>query len=450
MSATAPLPRSTARPPSAIPGPAGHPLLGMAGALSGDVLGTLRAGFARYGDVVAYRVGPKRGPRRMQRLVIALHHPDDVRRVFTDVETFTRRTPAYGALRELFGTNLVTADGEDWQRQKRLVQPLFTRAATEQLASAIEREARAVIDDVWREADSTIDALATTERYALRVLGRILFKDRRNVDADMNAALARLIPRTERQIAARVRRPHLPLRWPTPHNRRFAATRDALRATIERAIAAQPPHVEGDGDLLSKLRGARDPEGARPLSEQEVRDQALILLLAGYSTSSNALCSTLYLLGRHPQIQERVAAGDEELAHAAVQEGLRLYPPSYVLGRRVGDAGAEIAGYALAPGTDVLISPWITHRHPGFWSEPEAFNPWRFIGADRRTPSAWLPFGVGARACIGRRLALLEATLLVRVLLARYRLESLDPEYPMAQLISARPDRPVRIACRPR
>lgn len=450
MSATAPAPSTPARPAAALPGPAGHPLLGMAGALRRDVLGTLTDAFARHGDVVALRIGPARGPRRLRPLLVAVRHPDDVRQVFTDTETFTRRTPAYAALRELFGTNLVTAEGEEWQRQKRLLQPLFTRAATSRLAAAIEQEAGAVVEDVWRSPDRVVDALATAERYALRVLGRILFRDPRSVDEHMNAALARLIPRTELQIAERVQRPHLPLRWPTPHNRRFAATRDALRGTIERAIAAQAPHADHHTDLLAQLRGARDPEGERPLSEREVRDQALIFLLAGYSTSSNALCSALYLLGRNPAIQEEIAAGGEELARAAVQEALRLHPPSYVLGRRAGDDGAEIAGYALPRGTDVLVSPWATHRHPEFWSDPETFDPWRFAGDGRRDPYAWVPFGVGARACIGRQLALLEATLLLRALLERFRVESLDAEYPMAHLISARPDRPVRIACRPR
>jgi cytochrome P450 len=444
MSATGQRPRSAAAVPA---GPAGHPLLGMAGALRGDLLGTLQDGFARYGDVVAYRIGP----RRLQRRIVAFHHPDDVRRIFASGEEFTRRTPAYGVLRELLGENLVTADGADWQRQKRLLQPLFTRAATDRLAALIEREARAVAEHVASGRGRTVDALRLAERYALRVLGRVLFKDGGELEEDVDTALARLIPLTEQQLAKRVRRPlRVPLRWPAPGNRRFAETRDALQATMARVLARQPRPGGDELDLVGKLRSARDPEGERPLAEQEVRDQALLFLLAGYSTTSNALCSTLHLLGRHPEIQERVASGGDELARAAVQEGLRLHPPSYVLGRRVRPGGAEIAGHALPGGTDVLVSPWITHRHPGFWSDPEAFDPWRFVGGDDRALHAWVPFGAGARACIGRQLALLESTLLLRALLERCRLESLDAEYPMAQLISLRPSRPVRIACRPR
>jgi cytochrome P450 len=453
MSATATRERAGAAS-APIAGPAGHPLLGMAAALRGDLLGTLQDGFARYGDVVAYRIGPARGPQRLRRLAVALHHPDDVRRVLTDMDAFTRLTSSYGVLRELFGINLVTANGEDWRRQKRLLQPLFTRAAAGRYAELIAHEAHAVVERCWSAPSGTLDASRAMEEYALRVLGRTLFEDERGIDDDTIAALERLVPLVGAQVRARATQPvRVPLRWPTPRNRRFAETRDALHATIERVLARQRhtgPARPDDVDLLSRLRHARDPEGERPLSEQEVRDQALIFLIAGHTTTSNALCSTLHLLGRHAEIQERVALGGDQLARAAVQEGLRLHPPSYVLGRRVGAGGAEVAGHRLPAGTDVLVSPWITHRHPGFWSEPEAFDPWRFVGADDRPPYAWFPFGGGARACIGKHFALLESTILVRALLARCRLESLDADYPMAQLISMRPSGPVRVKCHPR
>jgi len=443
-----------ARPATAIPGPGGHPLLGMARALRAETLGTLQAGFVRYGDVVAYRIGPARGPRRLHRLVIALHHPDDVRRVFTDVEAFTRRTPVFGVLREMFGVNLVTAEGEDWRRQKRLLQPLFTRAAVERYAALFEQEAHGVVERLARERDCTIDGRQVTEGYALRVLGRMLFEDERGIDDDTIAALERLVPIVDRQLFARATQPlRVPLAWPTPCNRRFAETRDALRATIERVLArgrgTRPAACPRPG-LVSGLRDARDPQSGQPLSDREVRDQALIFLLAGYTTTATALCATLHLLGRHPRVQDRVARGGAQLALATVQEGLRLHPPSYVLGRRTGAGGVEIAGYALPPDTDVLVSPWMTHRHPRIWSDPERFDPWRFVDADERPPYAWLPFGGGARSCIGRQVALLEAATFVRALLDRCRLESLDERMPMSQLNSSLLSRQVEIRCRRR
>jgi len=442
MTATAS--RPTTRRASAIPGPDGDPLLGMARALRRDLLGTLQAGFDRYGDVVAYRVGPARGPRR---LVVAVHHPDDVRRVLTDADTFTRDTRSYRALRELFGVNLATAGGDDWQRQKRLLQPLFTRATAHHYATPIEQEARAVAEHCL--GAPIVDAWRTAEEYTLRVLGRTLFSDRRGIDDDTIAALDRLVPIVARQLTERSRQPlRMPLRWPTPKNRRFAETREALRATIERVLARHAERAGDAADLVTKLRDARDPLGAHPLSEQEIRDQALLFLIAGHSTTSNSLCSSLYLLGRHPEIQRRIAAGGDELARAAVQEALRLRPPAYALGRKVGAAGADVGGYELPAGTDVIVSPWVTHRHPGYWSDPERFDPWRFVGT--RPSHAWLPFSVGARGCIGKHFALLESAIFVRTLLSRCRIESLAADYPTSQLTTMRPSRPVRIACRPR
>jgi cytochrome P450 len=451
MTATAIRPRTAPASAAAIPGPSGHPLLGMMPALRTDLLGTLLDGFTAHGDVVAYRVGPARGPHR---LVVALHHPDDVRRVFTDLDAFTRRTRSYRTVRELFGTNIATADGDDWRRQKRLLQPLFTRTAANRYTHVVEEEARTVVERIGRERVSTIDALRTTEHYALRVLGRTLFNDDRGIDEDTIAALERLVPVVSRQIPARARQAlRLPLRWPTPRNRRFVETRDALHATIERMLARRQdadPARHDAADLLSQLRDARDPEGGQPLSSQEVRDQAMMFLLAGYTTTSSALCSTLHLLGRHPEIQDQIATGGEELARAAMEEGLRLHPPSYVLGRRVGDGGAEVGGYELPPGTDVLVSPWITHRHPDVWHDPNRFDPSRFVGPPERPPYAWFPFGGGARACIGRHLSLIESQSFLRVLLERFRIESLDADMPMDQLSTMRPSRPVRIRCRPR
>lgn len=447
MTATAS--RPTTRPASAIAGPQGGPLFGMARALRSDLLGTLQAGFDRYGDVVAYRVGPSPGPRRVQRLVVALFHPDDVRRVLTDADAFTRETRSYHALRELFGRNLATADGDDWRRQKRLLQPLFTRATANRYVTLIEQEARAVADHCLRAPHHTIDAWRTAEEYTLRVLGRTLFSERHGIDDDTIAALDRLVPIVARQLTERSRQPlKVPLRWPTPKNRRFTETREALRATIERVLARHGARAEGGGDLVAKLRDARDPLGDRPLSEQEIRDQALLFLIAGHSTTSNSLCSSLYLLGRHPDIQRQVADGGDELARAAVQEALRLRPPAYALGRKVGTTGADIGGYELPADTDVIVSPWVTHRHPEFWSDPERFDPWRFVAT--RPSHAWLPFSVGARGCIGKHFALLESAVFVRTLLERCRIESLAADYATSQLTTMRPSQPVQIACHPR
>ena len=181
-----------------------------------------------------------------------------------------------------------------------------------------------------------------------------------------------------------------------------------------------------------------------------------MFLLAGHTTTADVLVSTLFLLGRDVHVQERVAAaasegaGDaDDAVRAAIQEAMRLYPPSYALGRRAA-VDTELGGHPVPAGTLVLVVPWATHRDPRFWCDPERFDPARFIDEHDRPPFAYMPFGGGGRACIGRHLAMLESTILLRALLRSYRLESLDATLPLSQLISMRPKGPVRVRFHPR
>jgi cytochrome P450 len=238
----------------------------------------------------------------------------------------------------------------------------------------------------------------------------------------------------------------LPLDYPTPRNRRFRRVSAEMYAIVDRILARRAGVIDGSGagdDMLSRLRAARDPETGQPLSAQEIRDQVLVFLLAGHETTAGALTFTLHLLGRHPEIQERVATGDPDLVRATVLEGMRLYPPAHTTERRA-SVDTEIAGHRIVRGTPVLVSPWVTHRHPGFWPDPERFDPERFLGEHDRPRYAYFPFGGGPRSCIGEHFAMLEATVLLGTLLARYRVESLDARMRLEPLITLRPAEPVR------
>lgn len=440
-----------------IPGPAGHPLLGMARELRRDPLGTLMENFRRYGDLVLYRVGPAPA----QRHVVAVHHPDQVQRVFADDRVFTRATTSLGVVAELFGQNLVTTDSDVWLRQRRTLQPLFTHGQVGAYRALIEAEARRAVADRALASGGVVDIAKLTERYTLRVLGQTLFQGPGGLDRQSVADLGRLVPIVGEAIRSRgTQAVRLPLAWPTARNRRFVRTRRELHAIADRVLAKRSDGERGAGaeDLLGRLLDAREAETGAALSAQEVRDQVLMFLFAGHTTTTSALTSTLYLLAGDQQVQELVAQAaaspsdggpDQDLVLAAVKEGLRLYPPSSVLGRRV-LTDAEIDGWPIRAGTNVLVSAWVTHRHPGFWKQPERFDPARFIGRQTRPQYAYFPFGGGPRTCIGRHFALLEATTLVRELLRSYRLVATDGTIPLAQLASLRPSGPVRVRCQRR
>jgi cytochrome P450 len=454
--------RAWAKTPAAdeeIPGPQGHPLLGMARALRGDPLGTLQRGFAQHGDVVAYRLGPTRGPRRLRALLVAVRHPDEVRRVLLETEIFVRRTPTYDVLRELFGETLVTMEGARWRRRKHILQPLFTPRHVAQYAGLLEAEANRIVER-WRQLeDHEADVAQAMERYALRALGQTIFTQDDGIDPEAVAALERLVPRVASQLVARVTQVLRPtLLWPTARNRRFRALRAELRGTIERVLAQRERQARGRvdaraGDLLSLLREAPDPEGGPTLTRRAMCDEALLFLLGGSITTADVLTSTLHLLGRHPAVQEQVAAaaidGPDDLVRAAIQEAMRLHPPSYALGRRAA-TDTELAGYAVPAGTLVLVVPWATHRDPRFWPDPDRFDPARFLGEHDRPPFAYVPFSGGRRACIGRHLALLECTILLQAVLRSYRLESVEATMALSPLVSMRPTGPVRVRFRPR
>jgi cytochrome P450 len=443
---------------TSIPGPVGHPVFGIARELRRDLFGTLLDSFRRYGDLVLLRAGPARAPSWARRELVGAFHPNGVRQVLGDERAFTRQTTSFGVLRELFGENLVTATGDVWRRQKRTLQPLFTAHHVEQYASLMRAEARQAVRSLELTSDAVVDIADAMEGYALRILGRTLFGTEQGIDEHTVAVLGRLVPVVGGLVQSRAMQAvRLPLAWPTARNRLFVKTRAELYAAVERVLGRRVGRatLEEADDLLGRLLEARDPDTGVPLSAQEHRDQALIFLIAGHTTTSNALTSMLHLLASHPEVQEQVAqaalssADDGGLVLAAVQEGMRLSPPSYAIGRRV-LADTELDGHAIRAGTTVLVSPWITHRHPEFWDDPERFDPMRFLGAATRSPYAYFPFGGGARSCIGRHFAMLEATIMVRELLSAYKLVALDQHIPRAQQLSLRHTGPVRVRCQPR
>jgi cytochrome P450 len=415
-----------------VPGPAGHPVLGMVPAFRRDMLGTLLADFHTYGDVVAYRFGPRWGPSQH---VVMAHHPDSIHDVLTNTRVFGRRTTGFRVLSELIGNGLLTSDGDVWLRQRRTLQPLFTPRRVAGYTELMTAEAARI---AAAPEGGAVDLHQLMQRYTLRVVGRALFGD--DVDEAV-PELLRLVPVvSDLALARTLQLVRTSLDWPTPRSRRIVRERAAQYAIVDRIIAR---HAGTDGnDMISRLRAARDPETGQPLSAAEIRDQVLVFLLAGHETTAGALTFTLYLLGRHPEIQERVAA-DDGLIRAALLEGMRLYPPAYSTERRA-DVDTTLRGHRVPAGTRVMLSSYVTHRHPDFWPDPDRFDPDRFTGDAKRPRYAYFPFGGGPRSCIGEHFALLEATVLLRTLLARHRVEALDESLPLAPMITLRPAGPVR------
>jgi cytochrome P450 len=451
------------QPAGAIPGPRGLPILGSSLALLRDPLGTYERARRTYGDLVRLVAGPP-GRRVVLHLVF---EPEQVRQALAD-HGHTKDMAFYTETAETLGDALLTSDGERWCRQRRIIQPLFTRQRmTAYVAAMAEDAARLAASwDAAAAAGRPVDLHREMTAFTLRVIGRLLF------GADVDAAIGEVgaaFPVLNRYVHQRIVSPvRWPRSWPTPANRRAASSRATLDAVVDQIIArrrAGPARPEAD-DLVARLLAARDPDTGDHLDDTEVREQVLLFLLAGHETTATALTFTLHLLGRHPEEQRRVrdearevlgdraptAADAASLARTTrvVKEALRLYPPVYGVGRRTGAAGT-VGGYLLPAGSVVVVSPWVTHRHPRHWPDPDRFDPERFTPEREagRHRYAYLPFGAGPRACLGSHFAMLEAVIAAASVVRGYRLETPPGPLPLATGITLRPAAAVPCTLRP-
>jgi cytochrome P450 len=440
-----------------VPGPQGSALAGVAPEFLRDPISVLERSFREHGEMVAFPFGPK---GKLGKRVVAAYHPDAAQQVLTQTERTIGRGPASTqVLEDMIGRNLMTTDGAEWRRQRRTLQPLFTpRRVAEYTALMVAEAERVTTEDVPADAER-VDLHRLMLRYSLRVVGRALFSG--DID-DTAPDLHRLIPLTNELIIRRTTqlvKPPLPV--PTPRNRAFVRTRQELYALIDRILARTDHLAAGQerDDIVTRLRTARDPETGEGLSRQEIRDQTLLMMMAGHETTATALTFALHLLGSHPGVQQKAAdetgailrdGGDlaeyaqrrESLVRACLLESMRLYPPVYMT-EHLATEDIVLGGYQVPRGTAVFLSPWVTQRHPDFWPEPERFDPGRFLGEQSRPRYAYLPFGGGPHVCIGEHFALLAATVLLEAVLRRFRITSEDDTVTFQQTGNLRPDKPV-------
>jgi cytochrome P450 len=448
-----------------IPGPKGLPLLGSALDLQRDSLDAFLRARREYGDVVRISAGPP-GLRTVLHCVFSAEGAQQV--LASQAANFRKDNQFYEELRLSAGNGLLTSQDADYLRQRRLIQPLFTKRQVDGYATAVTLEADGTVER-WRDAaGGVVDVVREMDRLALRTVSRILF------GADVEAAVDVIhdnFPVISKYVTLRGYSPVNPPRsWPLPANRRAEAATRAVYAICDRIIAerraSEATGPTTDVDLLSLLSRASSEEDGS-LDAGELRDQVLVFLLAGHETTATSMAFALHLLARHPEAQKRAheeadrlpsgrtpsAADLDELPYLTrvLKEAMRLYPAAPVVGRRSVEA-AEVGGHLIPAGADVLVLPWVTHRHPDLWDDPERFDPDRFT-PDReaaRHRYAWFPFGGGPRACIGQHFSMLESVLAVAALLRSYELEALDTEVPLAAGITLQATGPARVRVRAR
>ncbi|MEU3775550.1 cytochrome P450 [Streptomyces sp. NPDC032472] len=450
------------------PSLAGLPLLGSLFDLKSDSLGTYLRAQQQHGDVVRITAGPP-GLRAELYCVFSAEGAQQV--LASESANFRKDNSFYQEIRESFGNGLLTSQDADYLRQRRLVQPLFTKRRVDGYAGAVAAETGATLA-AWEQAPGgTVDVADEMMHLALRAVARILFGT--DVDATVDV-VDRCFPVITEYVLRRGYSPaNIPRNWPTPGNKRAAAAMDELYAVCDRIIAERRAAGAGGTagtadtageDLLTLLSAATSTEDAA-FDAAELRDQVLIFLLAGHETTATSLAFSLHLLARHPEHQARAreeiarvlgdrtpeAADMERLPYLTqvLKEAMRLFPAAPVIGRS-SVAATEVGGVTIPAGADVILAPWVTHRHPRYWPDPDRFDPDRFAPeAEAGRPRyAWFPFGGGPRACIGQHFSMLESVIALAMLLREYEFEAVDVDVPVSVGITLRTDGPTRCRIR--
>jgi len=404
-------------------------------ALRRDAIGTTMNVWREYGDLACIRMGPLR-------LYMAFH-PDDVKHVLQENNQNYTKGSLIARARVVIGNGLFTSEGPFWRRQRRLIQPAFHR---QRIAGFVNTMAACTGDtlDHWeRHADTgrPLDVAEAMNHLTLTIVGKTLFgRDLSRETGPAGRALSRVLTITAERVMSYLA---LPLWIPTPRNREFVRTQRVLDDVVLGIIEERRRDEGGTDDLLGMLLAARDEATGEGMTDLQLRDEVMTFFLAGHETTAVATSWTWYLLDRHPEVAERLSAevravlGDRppalddipalSYARMVVQEAMRLYPPLWGLSRET--IGPDRLGDYDVPGHRIVaMSPYVTHRHPDFWDEPERFDPERF-GPEHvaeRHRFAYIPFGGGPRLCIGNEFALTEAQVILAMVMQRYRLHRID------------------------
>ena len=423
------------------PGPRGLPVLGSALDFRKNVIDTFMEGWRAHGDVVRFRIA--------HLTTYLLVHPDHVKQVIQDKHRmYPHSRLVDDKLAAGFGDSLLTTDGDEWLHQRRLTQPAFHRQRIAGFTTIMTETVRERLDQ-WQsrvEDGDPLELRSEMQQLTLTVLAKALFSTNLADEAKKVGDAATVgVDYLNRQLVSPV---NLPESIPLPLTRRFLKARATLSELVYRLIAERRASGEEKEDLLSMLLAARDEETGETLSDREVHDEVLTILLAGHETVANALTWNSYILSQHPAIADRLRSEVDEVLDGRVptsddmphmpytgmviNETLRLYPTIWVVARTPKEDD-EVGGYRIRAGTTVYLSPYVTHRHPDFWDDPEAVDPERFTPdrSEGRHRYAYFPFSGGPRKCIGDYFALTEMHMTIPMIAQRFRLH-LVPGHPVA------------------
>ncbi len=433
------------------PGPKGHLVSGNLPEFRRDPLGFLTQCARQYGDIVRLRfyLIP----------AVLLNHPDTIERVLVTRSRDFAKGRGLEISRRIFGNGLLTSEGDFWLRQRRLSQPAFHRERIAAYGKVMVSYAERLLAS-WRDGECR-DVHDDMMRLTLEIVAKTLFDadvagEAREVGEALEVFMEQFV--SLRSLSRRL----IPESVPTPWNLRYRKAIERLDGIVHGIIRRRRASGRDAGDLLSMLLNAQDEDGSR-MTDQQLRDEAVTLFLAGHETTALALSWAWVLLSGHPEVEAKLVAELKEALNGrspevtdlprlrfteqVVMETMRLYPPAWGIGRKA-LRDFEAGRYRVPAGTQIAMSQWVMHRDPRFYDDPERFNPGRWTeDFQKRLPNfAYFPFGGGPRVCIGASFAKMEAVLLLATIAQRFRL-TLVPGHPVTPFpaITLRPKDGIKV-----
>lgn len=378
--------------------------------------------------------------------LVIVTSPEYAQHVLQEKHRNYRKSMAYDILKIFLGEGLLTSEGDFWRKQRRLAQPAFHRERLAEITRTMS-ELAAEMAEEWKELQAKgepFDMLIQMNRITLDIVAKALFGA--DVRGDLDLVRNSITIANEFAInRIRYFLKRTPLWWPSPKNREFNKAADSLDNLIYGIIEERKKSKEQRNDLLEMLMEAIDEETGEGMSNQQLRDEAMTLFIAGHETSALALTWAWYELCKNPEVMQKMKAELKEVldgrppqfedlpklkyTRQVVDETLRLYPPAYIIGRRPIEED-ELDGYHIGKNFNVLVAAYEIHRRPDLWEDAEKFMPERF--APEKVKSipkyAYFPFGGGPRMCIGNNFALMEMQIVLATLAQSFDFKLLNNE----------------------
>jgi cytochrome P450 len=384
-------------------------------AMFGNRLKVLEEVGAGVREIARIRFGP--------RSVILVNSPDLIREVLIDrVDDFHKGPGLRVVSRPLLGNGLLTSEGAEHDRQRRLVAPAFAHQRVHKYGLIMERYARRALAE-WPDEFDMAQAMM---RLTLGIVGQTLFGEDLLDSAD---SIGADVTTVQRHGARQLR---LPFRL--PRSRKASRALDRLNARVYGMIRERRASGEDRGDLLAMLLLSRDEATGQSLTDQQVRDEAMTLFIAGHETTAQALAWSWYLLARNPEMYERLQNEGATFALLVIKEAMRLYPPAWAFSRSA-IRDTVIGGFPVRDGEMVVVAPWLLHRDQRFFAEPLRFHPDRFLAEADWPKFAYFPFGGGRRICIGNQFALMESQIVLSTIAPEVSMTALRDVEPLALLL---------------